>query len=92
MRSSGSAFCRNIRELREDHAEANKNLFKGSLQFWQFIVSSMLYIISTPFDYMHQLSFHIYLTIQLPTRCLERESGFKYASDSVYLWKIENSS
>ena len=30
VRSSGSAFFRNyIRELREDHAEAGKNLFNG---------------------------------------------------------------
>ncbi len=68
--------------LWEDHAKADKNLFK--------CVFSTLYIISTTIDNMHKLAF-CRLNYPAIYSLSERESGCTHARNCVDLSKIENS-
>ena len=82
-----------IRELWEDHAEADKNLFQLLFSLLTlFFVFSMLYIISTTIDYLHQLCFLYMLNYPVIYSPSKKESGSKHAINSVYLSKTENSS
>ena len=56
-----------------------------------FIIFSMLYIISTTFDYIYQLCFLYMLNCHQLT-LQERESSSKHERNYAYLSKIENSS
>ena len=84
-----------IRVLREDHAEANKNLFKVIVCAIDAGNCLMLTIISTTLLYqLHVsviLSIYAKLYSQSSTRC-PRESDSTHASYCVYLSKIEKGS
>ena len=73
-----------IRELREDHAEADRNLFSGRCTSDMF---SMLHVITLLLTICISYTFYICYTIQPSTRCprerereRERESGSKHAA------------
>ncbi len=82
-----------VRELREDHAEADKDLFNWEFALLTlFIVFGMLNIISTTIDYMHQLCFLYMLHYPVIYSPSESDSGSKHARNCIYLSKRENSS
>ena len=66
-------FAEIIRELREDHAESNKNLFKSRYALLTLsIVFSFLYIISTTIDYINY-AFYSYMLDNPVIYLLSRE-------------------
>ena len=72
-----------IRKLREDQAEAGMQVLVTLLTL--FIAFSVLYIISTTIDYMHQLCF-LYVKLsslysQSRERERERRLGYPHAND-----------
>ena len=71
--------------LREDHEEADKNLFKCSLHFWHCLYCiSLAQLLTVCISFLYMLNYPVIYTLS--------ERVTKHARNCVYLSKIENSS
>ena len=85
VRTSGSVSSEIIREIRENHAEADKNLFEVIVCDLKLYCFQKLNISSTTIEYIYHSAYAKLSSHQLTVR----DSGSKHAMNCVYLTSLK---